>query len=128
MGEDTDDGLAGALADYSFAYLMTVTADGRAHAVAVQPRLVDGGLEVPGVGNRSRSNVSVRPEVSLVWPPRDFDGYSLIVNGAAADSDESGVTVTPTRAVLHRPHDHESHREAAGCGSDCMPIDLTPRT
>lgn len=126
MSENTRRGLSEVVGEYSFAYLMTVTAQGQAHAVAVQPVLQDGSLQLSGVGTRTRGNIAERPQVSLVWPPRDFDGYSLIVNGEAAEHG-SHVSVVPTRAVLHRPHDHEAHREGGtGCGSDCMPLGLPP--
>jgi len=124
MSEVAGHELADAMEGYSFAYLMTVTKDGEAHAVAVQPQLRDGAVQLGGVGSRSRANIADRPNVSLVWPPSDFDGYSLIVNGVAVDGD-SMVTVAPTRAVLHRPHDHDAHKAAGtGCGSDCVPLDL----
>ncbi len=118
-------GLATALEGYSFAYLMTVTGDGQAHAVATRPRLHDGTLHLPGIGSRSRANIADRPKVSLVWPPASFDGYSLIVNGEAGVDDQDEVRVAPTRAVLHRPHDHDDPREAGtGCGSDCVRVGL----
>src|SRR5262245_53680583 len=97
----------------SFAYLLTV-GDERAHAVAVSPA-IDGDTIVCSAGRTSCANASVRPAVSLVWPPRDDGGYSLIVDGDATVGDES-VTVKPTRAVLHRP--------APGGGSDCSPISI----
>lgn len=124
MSEMTTDGLAAAMAEYSFAYLLTVNADGRAHAVAVQPTLTGDVLTVPGVGTRSRGNVGERPEVSLVWPPRDFDGYSLIVNGTGRDDGDAGVRITPSRAVKHRPHGDGVPGAASSCDSDCAPVDL----
>ncbi|TWP36220.1 pyridoxamine 5'-phosphate oxidase family protein [Leekyejoonella antrihumi] len=115
--------LADAMDGYAFAYLMTVTDAGEAHAVAVQPRLSAGVLQIDAVGSRSRGNIGAHPQVSLVWPPADFDGYSLIVNGTAQPDDQPGIIVTPTRAVLHRPHEHEGE-SATGCGSDCVPLSL----
>ncbi len=117
-------GLTEALEGYSFAYLLTVSEQGRAHSVAVQPVLRDGMLHLAGVGTRSRTNATERPWVSLVWPPTDFEGYSLIVDGEATTSGDA-VSVAPTRAVFHRPHDHATHgKGGAGCGSDCRPVDL----
>lgn len=113
------------LAKYPFGYLLTVTDGGEAHAVAVQPRLIDGRLRIDGVGKRSRANLGQRPAISLVFPPADFDGYSLIVNGDARAADDAAVDVSPTRAVLHRPHALEhAGAGASGCGSDCVPLDL----
>ncbi|MDG4663423.1 pyridoxamine 5'-phosphate oxidase family protein [Mycobacterium sp. 236(2023)] len=95
------DQLADTLVDYPFAYLITVGDDFRAHTVAVDPTLTDGTLRITSVGNSTRRNASAHPDVTLVWPPRESGGYSLIVDGRA-DVDE-GMTVVPTGAVLHRP-------------------------
>ena len=43
--------LAGALADFTYAYLITVGGDYRAHTVAVEPVLSDGIFEVGSIGN-----------------------------------------------------------------------------
>jgi hypothetical protein len=59
--------------------------------------------------------------VSLLWPPNEPGGYSLIVDGAAAPSDDGRIAVTPTRAVLHRPA-AGSDASSPGCGADCVPI------
>ena len=113
--------------EYPFAYLMTVTDDAQAHSVAVQPVVSDGVLHLSGVGRSTRGNIAQRSQVSLVWPPRDFDGYSLIVHGRAAAVDDSHVEIVPMRAVLHRPHEHEQHRQGgSGCGSDCVAVELPP--
>ncbi len=121
MGDVANEELARVVAEYSFAYLMTVTADGRPHAVAVQPRPAGDVLHVGELGNRSLSNAQERPCVSLVWPPVDIDGYSLIVDGEA-QVDGGGLRLTPTRAVRHRPHGDGNG--VTGCDSDCLPIDL----
>ena len=127
MSEATGRGLSEVVGEYPFAYVMTVTGDGRPHAVALQPVVLGGTLQLSGLGEGTRGNIAERPQVSLVWPPGDFDGYSLIVNGRATVRDDTRVIVVPTRAVLHRPHDHEGHREGdTGCGSDCVAIDLPP--
>ena len=116
--------LAGALADYDYAYLLTVSDDGRPHAVAVSPRLVDGVLRA-GVGHRSTVNAVARPDaVSLVWPPSESGGYSLIVDGAASIDGEI-ISVRPAKAVLHRPAPSDvGPVEAGACGSDCVPLTL----
>ena len=117
-------GLAEALAEYSYAYLLTVSDDGRPHAVAISPRIEDGVLRA-GVGHRSSVNVAARPDaVSLVWPPSQPGGYSLIVDGAASVDDET-ITVRPDKAVLHRPAPADAGPvEAGACGSDCVPVTL----
>jgi hypothetical protein len=97
-----------------FAYLLTVTDDAAAHAVAVAVALDDGTLSCEA-GTTSRANAATRPQVSLLWPPARPDDYSLIVDGRAT-VDGSIVRVAPTRAVRHRP--------APGGGNDCVRIDL----
>ena len=77
------DTLTDTLRDFSFAYLVTVGDDFRAHTVAVDPTLTAGALHIGGVGNSTRRNASAHPAVTLVWPPRAPGGYTLIVDGAA---------------------------------------------
>jgi hypothetical protein len=110
--------LAERIADYTFAYLVTVGEDSRAHLLAVMPELVDGGLVVGGVGRHSLANVDANPTATLVWPPTAAGGFSLIVDGTATNGGGE-ITVTPTKAILHRPA-----TDAAGnrTGSDCQPI------
>lgn len=114
------DQLATALADYAFAYLVTVGDDYRAHTVAVSPVLDNGVLHIVSVGNSTRRNASSHPDVTLVWPPREPGGYTLIVDGLAVASG-SGLTIRPTGAVLHRPATPASP-SASGCGDDCVPL------
>ena len=111
---------------HPFAYLLTVGEDLRAHAVAVQPSLEEGGLLMTGLGRRTSDNIAARPDVSLVWPPYEPGGYSLIVDGRATVIDET-ARVEPGHAVLHRPADHAADPRAAaggtGCGNDCVPLE-----
>ena len=111
-----------AMAERPYAYLLTVSDDGRPHAVAVTPRLVDGVLRA-SIGRRSGLNASARPDaVSLVWPPAEVGGYSLIVDGSAIIEDET-IAVTPTKGVLHRPAPADAGPVDDGaCGSDCVPL------
>ena len=115
------DKLADALADYSFAYLITVGDDFRAHTVAVEPVLDDGAFGVAETGKRTRRNAIERPAITLLWPPRDAGGYSLIVDGRAELVDDA-LRVVPTGAVLHRPA-HPDAPTASGCGDDCVPLE-----
>ena len=95
-------------------YLLTVSDDGRPHATSVRVGWADGAL-VAGVGRRSAANVAERPDVSLLWPPVEDGGFSLIVDGSATAEGER-VRVVPARAVLHR-------QRADGPGSDCVRLD-----
>ena len=108
------------LREYGFAYLVTVSDEGRAHVLAVMPEVVGGGLLVDGIGKHSIANATAHADVTLVWPPADKGGYSLIVDGTAAVGDGE-LTVTPTKAILHRPAPGADGKRA---GSDCQPVTL----
>src|ERR1700682_6146295 len=95
------DQLAAALEDFTFAYLVTVGDDYRAHTVAVEPVFADGVINVGPVGGGTRRNLAQHDGVTLVWPPSQPGDYTLIVDGRAEVTDD-GLTVVPTRAVLHR--------------------------
>ena len=119
--------LAAALDDYRFAYLVTVDDDYRVHTVSVEPELRGGVMDVGLVGGRTRKNVESRSAVTLLWPPSEPGGYSLIVDGsaeveAAPDStdDTAALRVVPTRALLHRNADPNSPGPATGCLHDCV--------
>ncbi|CAN5660503.1 hypothetical protein BH24ACT5_BH24ACT5_07570 [soil metagenome] len=107
------------LAGYGFAYLVTVGESG-AHVLAVMPELRDGVLHVGGIGRHSTANADARPAVTLVWPPPDDGGYSLIVDGTAIVGDAS-LAVQPRKAILHRPAPGTDGRRV---GSDCQPVDV----
>lgn len=110
------------------AYLLTTGDDGRPHATHV---VVDvSGAEIRcELGRRTARNGRVRPLVSMLWPPTEPAGYSLIVDGEleVVGGDESGEgavgVVTATWAVLHRPAPVEGAEDAA-CGSDCLSIEI----
>jgi hypothetical protein len=115
--------LADALSSYPFAYLITVDDDYRAHTVTVEPVLRDlAVLDVGLIGGGTRTNLAHRGDVTLVWPPAEPGGYSLIVDGRAEISQGGAETVrcavTPTRALLHRNADSPS--AAKGCLHDCV--------
>ncbi len=99
-----------------FAYLLTVGERQNTHAVAILPAIGDGVIACEAGGTSCR-NATARPHVSLLWPPLDVADYSLIVDGDAT-VDGSTITITPTRAVRHRP--------APGGGNDCAPVSLQP--
>jgi hypothetical protein len=115
------DELAAQLESFGFAYLLSVGEDLRPHAVAVRPALAQGLLVVEALGRRTRENLGARPDVSLVWPPVDDGGYSLIVDGRCVLT-EAGASVEPAHAVLHRPADHGAAAGASDCGNDCVTV------
>jgi hypothetical protein len=116
------DQLGEALADFTFAYLITVGDDYRAHTVAVQPELRAGVLDVGAIGDTTRRNVGQHDGVTLVWPPTQPGGYTLIVDGLGRPTDDA-LTVEPTRAVLHRPATPETPATNPGCLHDCVPLE-----
>lgn len=125
------DELAETLARYRFAYVLTVGQDAQAHVISAYATVSGDSLVITDLGRRTKTNIEVRPTVTLVWPPSDPADYSLIVDGTGTLDGEQ-LAVRPTRAVLHRPappiERSEQTAEPPGtslCGSDCVPIPLT---
>jgi hypothetical protein len=105
------------------AYLLTVADDGRPHAVATALAW-EGGELVARVGRRSAANLRARPRISLLWPPAEAGGYSLIVDATAAlegEGEEQRARLVPTRGVLHRPASPDALPKP-GCSADCVPL------
>lgn len=104
-------------------YLLTVGDDGRPHSVAVSAHWEDGEL-IAEAGRRTAANVRARGVVSLLWPPREPGGYSLIVDGdggVEGAGESVRVVVRPTRGILHRSA-AAPVATPDGCRSDCKPI------
>ena len=114
--------LAEALGDYPFGYLITVDSDFHAHTVAVEPRFADGVLDLGPAGEHTRANVGQHRQVSLVWPPQQPGGYSLMVDGHCEmrGADDMHLLVVPTKALLHRRAQPGSAAAAGGCLHDCV--------
>jgi hypothetical protein len=118
--------LADALVDYPYAYLITVDEEYRVHTVTVEPQLREAILDIGLIGGRTRNNLAHRADVTLLWPPHEPGGYSLIVDGRAevteAGDETARLSVVPTRALLHR--DADSPEAAKGCLHDCVVFSL----
>jgi hypothetical protein len=113
------DQLADVLADFAFAYLITVGNDYQARTVAVDPVLRDDVLDVGTVGGGTRRNLAAHDGVTLLWPPREPGGYTLIVDGRGLlSADGAPLRVVPSHAVLHRP----ATPAAAASADDCIPL------
>ena len=99
-------------------YVVTVGADGRPHAVSAELGW-DGAAFRGSAGRSTLANAQARPAaVTLLWPPYEPGGYSLIVDGTTAVID-GALTLTPSTAVLHRtgpPREDAS----PNCTSDCI--------
>jgi fermentation-respiration switch protein FrsA (DUF1100 family) len=111
------DQLAEALGDYTFAYLVTVGDDYRAHTVAIEPVLDGGVFDVGPVGGSTLRNLAAHPAATLVWPPSERGGYTLIVDGHA-----EGSEIKPLRAVLHRKA-QPGVATKPRCKDDCHPLE-----
>jgi hypothetical protein len=106
------DQLAGALEDFTFAYLVTVGDDYRAHTVSVEPVFADGVIDVGPIGGGTRRNLAQHDGVTLVWPPSQPGDYTLIVDGQGQPiADDDRLRIAPARAVLHRK------------ANDCVPLE-----
>ncbi|WP_019972222.1 hypothetical protein [Mycobacterium sp. 141] len=116
------DQLAEAMTDFTFAYLITVGEDFRAHTVAVDPVLTEGVIHAGAAGRHTRANLAEHAAVTVIWPPREPGGYSLIVDGTGELSGDD-VRVVPNRAVLHRKAEPEAPSATSGCLHDCVPIE-----
>lgn len=101
-------------------FLLTVNDEGRPHCVAVNVDWNGDELAV-SVGDRTAANVRQRPLVTLLWPPNEAGEYALIVDGSAALTDRDGAdvaSITPTKAVLHRP----ATTPIPGHSADCVSV------
>jgi hypothetical protein len=104
------------------AYVLTVSSDGRPHAVYLTVAWNDGRL-VAEVGNTTAANAKARPEISLLFPVRAAGDYSFFVDGRASVESSDGVSrlvVTPTRAVFHRHG--RAPDPTSSCTADCLPV------
>ncbi|MGA8046930.1 MAG: pyridoxamine 5'-phosphate oxidase [Dermatophilaceae bacterium] len=121
------------LADYPFGYLLT-TSRGAVKAVTVSAHVVDGEVDIPVGSGGSARNLADNPTATLLFPPTEPRGYSLIVDGTASAT-ERGFRLSPAKAVLHRPADHAdaaveahdgqtgpAHTHDSACGHDCRPV------
>ncbi len=113
--------LAKALEDYGAGYLLTTTG-GAVKVVTVEPRVTDGVVLVEGPGKGTVANLADNAVVTLVFPPQEPKGYTLLVDGTGELAGDD-VRVRPTGAVLHRPASHADGPAAPdGCGHDCAPV------
>jgi len=115
--------LRAALEDFGAGYLLS-SSEGRVKAVTVEPEVADDGvLLVRDPGGGSRRNVGANPVVTLLFPPLQPRGYTLLVDGEAVVEGDD-VRVTPSGAVLHRPASHADGplEGQGGCGHDCAPV------
>jgi hypothetical protein len=114
--------LAKALEDFGAGYLLTTSAEGTVKVVTVEPAVVGDVVVVEAPGGGTVRNLAGRAAVTLVFPPREPKGFTLLVDGTGAVEGDD-VRVTPTGAVLHRPASHaDGPPPPDGCGHDCAPV------
>ena len=99
-------------------FILTVSDSGRPHAVSATTAW-DGDDLIAGCGRSTASFATARPEISLLWPPIEPEGYSLIVDGTATVDDQQ-IRLRPAKAVLHRSA--PSPDPLSSCSSDCVTI------
>lgn len=117
----TPDELAATLAKFPFVYLLTVGEQPRPHVSALSAQVLDGVVVVPIGGGRSRTIIERNELVTLLAPPYEPGGYSLIIDGTAALT-EDAVVVSPTWAVLHRPVPAAVPKADGSCSHDCVEL------
>ena len=109
----------------SSTYLISATADNHPH-VANLTFAIDKNDLIFTVGKRGTKNLESCPQVTMLWPPRDLGGYSLIIDGVALkqeDLDGSGSIwkISFDSGILHRPAQDPANTDPS-CGSDCQTI------
>src|SRR5262245_55113418 len=107
------------------AYVLTVSDRGTPHVVHADVIRSRAGL-LASVGAGTAHNASCRTHVSLLYPSRRTDDYSLIIDAVATvleTPEGRRLCLAATRAVLHRSTPAPDPA-AAACGSDCIPLSL----
>jgi hypothetical protein len=120
--------LAEALQDFGAGYLLTTTG-ASVKVVTVDPEVTDGALFVERPGKGTVANLAGNPVLTLVFPPREPKGFTLLVDGTGELAGDD-VRVTPTGAILHRPVRHadgppppaSAGDQTDSCGNDCAPV------
>lgn len=105
-------------------YLLTIGEDAP-HTSQTHVAYADGTLSCP-LSKSAATNVRQRPHISLLWPPTEQNGYSIIMNGTvqnvAPGEGDPIASITLTKAVFHRPGPSQPGKEGTTCTSDCKPI------
>ena len=112
--------LAETVEGFDVCYLLTVGKRPRPHVGAVAAAVADGVVRVSDTGRTAARDVAGNEAVTLLWAPREPDGYSLIVDGTATVVGDR-IDVVPVRAVLHRPAAAPTATDGA-CDADCVEL------
>ncbi|WP_420626464.1 pyridoxamine 5'-phosphate oxidase family protein [Candidatus Poriferisodalis sp.] len=109
------------------AYVLTVRDDATPHIAHLAMRL-DGDVLRCGASRSAAANVADRPNISVLWPPYEPGGYSMIVDAVARTiegTDGLELELRPSSGVLHRPATPATPASDTGCESDCAPLSAT---
>tara|TARA_B100000214_G_scaffold87812_1_gene60334 strand:- start:4167 stop:4550 length:384 start_codon:yes stop_codon:yes gene_type:complete len=109
----------------SSTYLISATADNHPH-VANLTFAIDKNDLIFTVGKRGTKNLENCPHVTMLWPPKELGGYSLIIDGIASkhenfDGSGSVWKISFDSGILHRPAQNLAGNDDS-CGSDCQTI------
>jgi hypothetical protein len=83
------------------AFVLTTSDDGRPHISHIT-LVHERGVLRGAAGQHTAANVARRPQIAVLWPPRDTEGFSLIVDADAVVED-AVLQLRVTKAILHRP-------------------------
>ena len=114
-----------AIAEYGAdAYLLTMSADGphTSHVSVAQ----DGKCLTCALSKSAARNIDDQPNVSLLWPPLEKGGYSIVINANATKVETDGfpvATLALTKVVFHRPGVRAEPGDGP-CPSDCKGISI----
>lgn len=114
-----------AIAQYGAdAYLLTMSADGphTSHVSVVQ----EGDRLQCALSKSAARNIEGQPSVSLLWPPIEKGGYSIVINAKATKAKGHTIpvaTLALTKAVFHRAG-VRSEPGFGVCPSDCKTISI----
>lgn len=106
------------------AYVLTVRDDATPHIAHLAMRL-DGEVLRCGASRSAAANVAQRPTISVLWPPYEPGGYSMIVDAVASTFDGADgleLELQPTSGVLHRPATPATPANNPNCSSDCASL------
>lgn len=94
--------LEAALADFGSGYLLTVGDQHRVKLVSTAPTFADETFIISAPGRGSVANAVAHPAVTLLFPPLEQPGMSLIIDGTA-ELQGDDLVLHPASAILHRP-------------------------
>lgn len=113
--------LARALARGTSGYLVSLARSGRAHVGVVSVGQDGDRIVLTEVGAGTCGNLAVDRRATVVLPPLDAGGYTLIVDGHAVP-DGARYLIAPARAVLHRHGQPGAEPADGGCVADCVEL------